>query len=99
MSITDTSESVRLTDQQRLDWLRLIRSENVGPRTFRALVIISAGPARRSMRFPLPPGAAAQSGREKSIRWRTPNASWMKRADRASPGSHSVNRIIQRACA
>jgi DNA processing protein len=27
-----------LTDAQRLDWLRLIRSENVGPRTFRALV-------------------------------------------------------------
>ncbi|MBI3435160.1 MAG: DNA-protecting protein DprA [Proteobacteria bacterium] len=29
---------MRLTDAQRLDWLRLIRSENVGPRTFRALV-------------------------------------------------------------
>jgi DNA processing protein len=27
-----------LTDEQRLDWLRLIRSENVGPRTFRALI-------------------------------------------------------------
>ena len=29
---------VQLTDTQRLDWLRLIRSENVGPRTFRSLV-------------------------------------------------------------
>jgi DNA processing protein len=29
---------VRLTDEQRIDWLRLIRSENVGPRTFRALI-------------------------------------------------------------
>ncbi|WP_114769967.1 DNA-processing protein DprA [Microvirga subterranea] len=29
---------MRLTDEQRLDWLRLIRSENVGPRTFRTLV-------------------------------------------------------------
>lgn len=29
---------IRLTEAQRLDWLRLIRSENVGPRTFRALV-------------------------------------------------------------
>jgi DNA processing protein len=29
---------VRLTDEQRLDWLRLIRSDNVGPRTFRALI-------------------------------------------------------------
>ena len=27
-----------LTDQQKLDWLRLIRSENVGPATFRSLV-------------------------------------------------------------
>ncbi|MGO4524786.1 DNA-processing protein DprA [Microvirga sp. 2MCAF35] len=27
-----------LTDEQRLDWLRLIRSEKIGPRTFRALV-------------------------------------------------------------
>ena len=28
----------KLTDEQRLDWLRLIRCGNVGPRTFRALV-------------------------------------------------------------
>jgi len=27
-----------LSDEQRLDWLRLIRCDNVGPRTFRALV-------------------------------------------------------------
>jgi len=31
-------EPIRLTDEQRLDWLRLIRSQNVGPRTFRALL-------------------------------------------------------------
>ncbi len=30
--------SDRLTDEQRLDWLRLIRSESVGPSTFRVLV-------------------------------------------------------------
>lgn len=29
---------VRLGDDQRLDWLRLIRSDHVGPRTFRALL-------------------------------------------------------------
>jgi DNA processing protein len=29
---------VRLTDAQRLDWLRLIRSDNVGPRTFKSLL-------------------------------------------------------------
>jgi DNA processing protein len=32
------SEPIRLSDSQRLDWLRLIRSENVGPRTFRSLL-------------------------------------------------------------
>jgi len=30
--------AIHLTDEQRLDWLRLIRSENVGPRTFRILL-------------------------------------------------------------
>ena len=32
------SMNCRLTDDERLDWLRLIRSQNVGPRTFRALI-------------------------------------------------------------
>ena len=32
------ADGVTLTDEQRLDWLRLIRSDNVGPRTFRELV-------------------------------------------------------------
>jgi DNA processing protein len=32
------TDGVRLTDEQRLDWLRLIRSDNVGPRTFRTLL-------------------------------------------------------------
>jgi DNA processing protein len=36
----DSSETgtFHLTDAQRVDWLRLIRSDNVGPRTFRSLV-------------------------------------------------------------
>lgn len=33
----------RLTDQQRLAWLRLIRSENVGPRAFRNLLNHAGG--------------------------------------------------------
>ena len=36
-AVADTG-GVHLSDEQRIDWLRLIRSENVGPRTFRALV-------------------------------------------------------------
>jgi DNA processing protein len=39
---------LRLTDQQRFDWLRLVRSENVGPRTFRAL-ITNCGGARAAL--------------------------------------------------
>lgn len=31
-------DDVHLTDEQRIDWLRLIRSQNIGPRTFRALI-------------------------------------------------------------
>ncbi len=38
MTHPGSAGGVKLTDSQRLDWLRLIRSENVGPRTFRALV-------------------------------------------------------------
>jgi DNA processing protein len=33
-----SKSGARLTDEQRLDWLRLIRSDNVGPRTFRTLL-------------------------------------------------------------
>ena len=36
--VTNDGEAACLPDEQRLDWLRLIRSDNVGPRTFRALL-------------------------------------------------------------
>jgi DNA processing protein len=36
--MADAGGGIRLTEEQKLDWLRLIRSENVGPRTFRALL-------------------------------------------------------------
>ncbi len=49
-----------LSDGQRLDWLRLIRSERVGPRTFRALVnqFGGAGPALDAL-----PDLARRTGR------------------------------------
>lgn len=34
----ERDQGVQLTNEQRLDWLQLIRSQNVGPRTFRALI-------------------------------------------------------------
>jgi DNA processing protein len=36
--VEKSANGVHLTDEQRIDWLRLIRSQNVGPRTFRALI-------------------------------------------------------------
>lgn len=38
MTAAGATSGVRLTDDQRRDWLRLIRSENIGPRTFRTLL-------------------------------------------------------------
>jgi DNA processing protein len=43
---TNQDKRVRLTDRQRIDWLRLIRAENVGPRTFRTLINEFGGAAR-----------------------------------------------------
>jgi DNA processing protein len=50
-----------LTDDQRLDWLRLIRAEKVGPRTFRALInqFGGAGPALEAL-----PDLARRGGRQ-----------------------------------
>jgi DNA processing protein len=36
--VNHINKGVHLTDEQQLDWLRLIRSPNVGPRTFRSLI-------------------------------------------------------------
>jgi DNA processing protein len=54
-----------LTDEQRLDWLRLIRSENVGPRTFRSLVNHYGG-ARAALQAL--PELARRGGAARSIR-------------------------------
>jgi DNA processing protein len=58
-------KAVRLTDSELFDWLRLIRSENVGPRTFRALIANcgSAGSAIRAL-----PDMARRGGAGRAIR-------------------------------
>ena len=63
MDINPTT--THLTDAQRIDWLRLIRSDNVGPRTFRSLVN-HFGSAREALeRLPdlARRGGAARPGR------------------------------------
>ena len=60
-----TPGTPHLTEAQRIDWLRLIRSDNVGPRTFRSL-INHFGSARAALeRLPelARRGGAARSGR------------------------------------
>jgi DNA processing protein len=62
---TRTQTTTHLSDAQRIDWLRLIRSDNVGPRTFRSLVN-HFGSARSALeRLPelARRGGAARSGR------------------------------------
>ena len=65
MSGLDRTEGIRLTDEQRLDWLGLIRSDNVGPRTFRTLLnhTGSAGAALAAL-----PDLARRGGASKAAR-------------------------------
>src|SRR5271166_1280383 len=58
-------KAARLSDDQRFDWLRLIRSENVGPRTFRAL-LDTCGGAREALEAL--PELARRGGASRPIR-------------------------------
>src|SRR3954467_1066632 len=60
--------TTHLTDAQRLDWLRLIRSDNVGPRTFRSLVD-HFGTARAALERL--PDLARRGGAQRSARIRS----------------------------
>jgi DNA processing protein len=71
--------SVRLSDEQRLDWLRLIRSENIGPRTFRALVNQYGGAAAALDALP---GIATRRGRPIKVVSRADAAREMEQATR-----------------
>ncbi|MGU3494930.1 DNA-processing protein DprA [Xanthobacteraceae bacterium A53D] len=55
-----TGGGTRLSRAQRLDWLRLIRTENVGPRTFRVLINQYGGAAAALEALP---GLARRGGR------------------------------------
>ena len=57
--------AAKLNERQRLSWLRLIRSENVGPTTFRALVNQFGGAEAALDALPL---LSRRGGRSQSIR-------------------------------
>ncbi|MEW7006898.1 DNA-processing protein DprA [Lentilitoribacter sp. EG35] len=56
---------IRLTEKQRLNWLRLIRSNNVGPATFRDLVT-NCGSAEKAIE--MLPELSRRGGSRKSIK-------------------------------
>jgi DNA processing protein len=60
-----TPASARLSDEERIDWLRLIRAENVGPRTFRTLLHYY-GTARSALRAL--PELASRGGAKRAAR-------------------------------
>ncbi|MEP3047563.1 MAG: DNA-processing protein DprA [Roseibium sp.] len=69
MSGRAPDKTLRLSEAQRLAWLRLIRSENVGPTTFRDL-LNHAGSADKALQL-LP--ELSQRGGKKSYRLCSPN--------------------------
>ena len=98
MAASRAHEGVRLTDEQRLDWLRLIRSDNVGPRTFRALVNHYGG-ARAALAAL--PDLARRGGATRPARIHsrpTPSASSRRRKRSASASWRWASRTIRAAC-
>lgn len=69
----------RLTEEQRIDWLRLIRSESIGPRTFRALVNKFGGAAAALEALP---DIAPRRGRSLKVASRAEAVREMERAAR-----------------
>lgn len=63
--MNEEKKGIRLSDEQRLSWVRLIRSENVGPATFRGL-IAHCGSASNAIE--MLPDLVRRGGRGKPIR-------------------------------
>ena len=59
------TRATKLTDAERINWLRLIRSDNVGPRTFRSLINHFGSAKAALARLPelAQRGGASQAGR------------------------------------
>ena len=65
MNVSDSSETRTLSEAERLDWLRLARSENVGPITFFALLARFGTPAAVLDALP---ALARRGGRRRPIK-------------------------------
>ena len=82
MSATDTQW---LTEEERLDWLQLIRSDNVGPSAFRAL-IRRAGSAREALAALPTLASRGGAGRRIRVASRDEAEAELKAADRLGIG-------------
>lgn len=71
--MSSPSSGSRLTDEQLFHWLRLIRSENVGPRTFRQLVNRFGGAQAALEALP---ELVARSAQGRKIRIADPDEIW-----------------------
>jgi DNA processing protein len=80
--------AVQLNDRQRLSWLRLIRSEHVGPATFRALVNQFGGTEAALAALP----ALSRRGGRASIRVFTEAEAEAELAAADRAGAHLVAR-------
>jgi hypothetical protein len=105
------NDIIQLTDAERIDRRRLIRSDNIGPRTYRSL-LDHFGDARTALeRLPdlAKRGGASRPGVSRAMRMRTPSlrpretsaSSCSRRAKRAIPRDwrHSTTLHLCSACA
>ncbi len=83
---------VPLTEEQRLAWLRLIRSENVGPATFRSLInhFGSAQAALDAL-----PDLSRRGGASRAIRVATPGEAADEMAASVRIGARFVGLALQ----
>jgi predicted Rossmann fold nucleotide-binding protein DprA/Smf involved in DNA uptake len=87
-----------LTDEQRLDWLRIIRSQNVGPRTFLALLNHFGGARAALEALPRHWRAVAAPARRKFAPANKLNVRSRLAANLALRWSHAARRTIRDGC-
>ncbi len=88
---------MQLTDAQRLDWLRLIRTEGIGPRSFRSLINRFGGAAAALEALPdLSRRQAGASSRSAGRKPRTKSPPWPRLGGRLlATGEATYPRLLQ----
>jgi len=92
---SNITHATHLTEAERIDWLRMIRSDNVGPRTFRSLLRYFGSAQAALERLPdmARRGGASRPGRIAARMMRAPSSRPAK--DWASASSHLMRPAIR----